>query len=115
MQVCHEPCFYLATGNSVSRNDLTGDGGERYFLSDAFSADGEVGQRNVGASTLADMAKALVGASFLCDGMDQAIKCASEVIHKIKSWNATSLNDGTHWISRTISGGSGSSCGPGKS
>lgn len=73
-----------------------------YFVSDILSADGEVGQRNVGASTLADMAKALVGASFLCNGMDQAITCASKVIHKIKSWNATSLHDGTYWKSRTI-------------
>ena len=73
-----------------------------YFVSDALSASGEVGQRTVGAATLADMAKALVGSSFLCSGIDQAITCASKVIHQIKSWNATSLNDGTYWMSKTM-------------
>lgn len=73
-----------------------------YFVSSVPPVSGEVGKRKVGAATLADMAKALVGASFLCEGMDLAATCASKVIHQIKSWNTTSLDDGTYWMSRTM-------------
>ncbi|KAF7587252.1 Dicer-like protein 2 [Aspergillus hancockii] len=39
------------------------------------------------------MAKALVGAAFLGNGMDQAATCIAPKIPKVKSWNASSLYD----------------------
>ncbi|KAB8071218.1 hypothetical protein BDV29DRAFT_197577 [Aspergillus leporis] len=57
-------------------------------------------KRQIGAANLADMAKALVGAAFLDNGMDQAATCIAAMIPKIKSWNASSLYDGTYSKSR---------------
>ncbi|KAE8374848.1 hypothetical protein BDV26DRAFT_300009 [Aspergillus bertholletiae] len=60
----------------------------------------QTSQRHVGAATAADMAKALVGAAFLDNGENQAAVCVAAMVPKIKSWNTSSLHDGTYLKSR---------------
>ncbi|RDK41124.1 hypothetical protein M752DRAFT_284613 [Aspergillus phoenicis ATCC 13157] len=59
-------------------------------------ASNEARQRSIGAATLADMTKAVVGAAFIDGGLNQAAACASVMFPKLKSWNASSLHDGTY-------------------
>ncbi|GKZ36051.1 Dicer-like protein 2 [Aspergillus brasiliensis] len=60
----------------------------------------EARHRHIGAATLADMTKAVVGAAFIDGGMDQAATCASVMFPKLKSWNTSSLHDGTYFKTR---------------
>ncbi|KAI9925504.1 Dicer-like protein 2 [Aspergillus wentii] len=52
--------------------------------------------RLVGAATLADMVKALAGAAFLDNGIDNAAACLAKLVPRIKSWSTSSLHDGTY-------------------
>ncbi|KAK6814942.1 hypothetical protein RU639_009656 [Aspergillus parasiticus] len=70
------------------------------FVSTTLSKSGPTRRRHVGAATVADMAKALVGAAFLDNGLDQSFICAAAMIPKIKSWTTISLYDGTYSKSR---------------
>ncbi|PYH72351.1 uncharacterized protein BO88DRAFT_477024 [Aspergillus vadensis CBS 113365] len=60
------------------------------------SSSNEARQRSIGAATLADMTKAVVGAAFIDGGLNQAAACASVMFPKLKTWNASSLHDGTY-------------------
>ncbi|KAE8359063.1 hypothetical protein BDV27DRAFT_168835 [Aspergillus caelatus] len=70
------------------------------FVLKTLSKSTQARQRHVGAATVADMAKALVGAAFLDNGLDQAIICVAAMIPKIKIWTTISLHDGTYSKSR---------------
>ncbi|KNG91132.1 hypothetical protein ANOM_000520 [Aspergillus nomiae NRRL 13137] len=70
------------------------------FVSTTLSNPSRNSQRQVGAATVADMAKALAGAAYLDNGLDQAFICVAAMIPKIKSWTTMSLYDGTYSKSR---------------
>ncbi|KAL5003004.1 hypothetical protein BDV10DRAFT_201025 [Aspergillus recurvatus] len=60
----------------------------------------KLGQREVGAATLADMVKAIVGAAYISNGLDEAVKCAARIVPRIKSWHESSLHDGDYTETR---------------
>ncbi|GAB1207574.1 hypothetical protein APSETT445_006298 [Aspergillus pseudonomiae] len=70
------------------------------FVSTTLSKPSRNSRRQVGAATVADMAKALAGAAYLDNGLDQAFICVAAMIPKIKSWTTMSLYDGTYSKSR---------------
>ncbi|KAL5044625.1 hypothetical protein BDW71DRAFT_215654 [Aspergillus fruticulosus] len=57
-------------------------------------------QREIGAATLAGMAKAIIGAAYISNGLDEASKCASLIVPRIKSWRDSSLHDGDYMETR---------------
>lgn len=68
------------------------------FISD--STHGQLSRKDIGAATLSDMAKAIIGASYLSDGLREASECASQIFPRIKSWRESSLHDGDYMETR---------------
>ncbi|KAE8141228.1 dicer dimerization domain-containing protein [Aspergillus pseudotamarii] len=93
--VCHS-----GFGHYLMTTRFNGKRWRPAFVSTTLSNGSRTRQRHVGAATVADMAKALVGAAFLDNGLDQAVICIAAMIPKIKIWTTGSLHDGTYSKSR---------------
>ncbi|KAL2813874.1 hypothetical protein BJX63DRAFT_442742 [Aspergillus granulosus] len=59
-------------------------------------------QRRIGAATLADMTKAVIGAAHISNGMVEALKCAAAIIPRFKGWHESSLHDGDYMETRPL-------------
>ncbi len=68
------------------------------FISDFAHA--KPNRKDIGAATLSDMAKAIIGASYLSAGLDKASECASRISPRIKGWRESSLHDGDYMETR---------------
>ncbi|KAF7183832.1 hypothetical protein CNMCM7691_004254 [Aspergillus felis] len=88
--------YQSGLGEFLITNQLNGKRWMPSFVSGVEPVSNGAKQRHIGAATLADMTKALVGAAFLDSGMDQAATCISVTVPKVKSWNTSSLYDGTY-------------------
>ncbi|OOF91730.1 hypothetical protein ASPCADRAFT_518163 [Aspergillus carbonarius ITEM 5010] len=88
--------YQSGLGECLVTSQLNGKRWTPPFVSRVELVTHEANQRHIGAATLADMTKALVGAAFLDNGMDQAASCVSVMVPKIKTWNKSSLSDGTY-------------------
>ncbi|KAF9887616.1 Dicer-like protein 2 [Aspergillus nanangensis] len=83
-------------GEFLITNQFNGKRWRPSFIPALITPSNEAKMRHVGVATLADMSKALVGAGFLDNGLEQAAICASVMVPKLKSWNTSSLNNGTY-------------------
>ncbi|GFG10246.1 dicer-like protein 2-2 [Aspergillus udagawae] len=92
--------YQSGLGEFLITNQLNGKRWMPSFVSGVEPVSNEAERRHIGAATLADMTKALVGAAFLDGGMDQAATCISVIVPKVKSWNTSSLHDGTYSATR---------------
>ncbi|KAL4925951.1 uncharacterized protein BDV17DRAFT_283567 [Aspergillus undulatus] len=59
-------------------------------------------QREIGAASLADMIKAVIGAAHISNGLDDASKCAAAIIPRFKGWHDSSLHDGDYMETRPL-------------
>ncbi|KAF5859892.1 Dicer-like protein 2 [Aspergillus alliaceus] len=92
--------FHSGFGQYLITTRFNGKRWRPAFVSTTLSKSSRTRWRHVGAATVADMAKALVGAAFLDNGMAQAFICVAAMIPKIKSWTTICLHDGTYSKSR---------------
>ncbi|KAL2827773.1 hypothetical protein BDW59DRAFT_179036 [Aspergillus cavernicola] len=58
--------------------------------------------RRIGAATLADMTKAVIGAAYISNGLGEASRCAAAIVPRFKGWHETSLHDGDYMKTRLL-------------